>query len=133
MGHTFSPLVESHSRFAISHGEAVAIDIALSAVLAALIGWLSEGDCVRIVHTLARCGLPVHSPLLTRRLCLDALAEAHHHGRHLVLPTGIGQAAFIEDGEDRPAASLDAALDRLEAIGRELGATETAHAIGTRA
>jgi 3-dehydroquinate synthase len=38
-GHTFSPLVESESKFSISHGAAVAIDIGTSTTIAFELGW----------------------------------------------------------------------------------------------
>ena len=127
MGHTFSPLIESASRFAISHGEAVAIDLALSAALAVRLGWLPEGECVRVVRALVRTGLPVHTPLLTPGLCVDALTEAARHRRHLVLPGGIGRAAFVEDAAECSNGVLDAALNWLRHLGSDLGVTEAAH------
>jgi 3-dehydroquinate synthase len=133
MGHTFSPLIESASGFEISHGEAVAIDIALSAVLASRMDWLADAECMRIIHALAKSGLPIYSPLLTRRLCLDALAEALRHRRHLVLPTRIGQVAFVEDADGCSTAMLGAALDRLETLGHDRGVYEAAQEIGAYA
>jgi len=133
MGHTFSPLIESASGFEISHGEAVGVDIALSAVLASLMGWLAEADCLRIIFALAGSGLPIHSPLLTRRLCLDALAEAQRHRRHLVLPKRIGQAAFVEDADSCSTAMLDSALDWLESLGSDLSAGEAGQEVGAHA
>jgi hypothetical protein len=85
------------------------------------------------VRALAGSGLPVSSPFLTRRLCLEALAEADHHRRHLVLPTGIGQVAFVEDDGCASPAVLDAALDRLETLASDLEAPGVAHAIGAHA
>lgn len=127
MGHTFSPLIESVSRFEISHGEAVAIDLALSAALAWRLGWIREHEGVRIIECLVRAGLAVTTPWLTRRLCLEALVEASRHGRHLVLPTGIGRADFAEDG-DRVDLALDAALEWLEAVTRAVAAPTAAQA-----
>src|SRR5262245_11036479 len=133
MGHTFSPLIESATGFEISHGEAVAIDLALSAALAAVMGWLPEAEYVRIVRVLVRCGLRVRSRVLTLRLCLDALDEARRHRRHLVLPTGIGRAAFVEDASECSAAGLAAALDSLESLENDLGDFEPAQAMGAHA
>jgi len=133
MGHTFSPLIESATGFETSHGEAVAIDLALSAALAAVMGWLPEAECVRIVRTLARCGLRVRSRVLTQRLCLDALDEARRHRRHLVLPTSIGRAAFVEDARECSAAALATALDTLETLESDLGDVELAQAMSAHA
>jgi 3-dehydroquinate synthase len=122
MGHTFSPAIEAASRFRISHGEAVAIDLALSTAVALRLGWLLERDGLRIVRALALSGLPVGTPLLTPRLGLDALAEASRHRRHLVLPTAIGRAGFIEADSDGVAAVLGPALDWLDDAARRIGA-----------
>jgi 3-dehydroquinate synthase len=97
MGHTWSPLIESASGFRIFHGEAVAIDLAFSAALASRLGWLPPRECLRIVHAIARCGLPVTTPYLTERVAREALAEAARHRRYPVLPAGIGEPAFVED------------------------------------
>jgi 2-epi-5-epi-valiolone synthase len=133
MGHTFSPLIESATGFQTSHGEAVAIDLALSAALATVMGWLPEADCVRIVRTLVRCGLRVRSRVLTQRLCLDALDEARRHRRHLVLPTGIGRAGFVEAAGECSAAALAAALELLESLENDLRDFELAQTMGAHA
>jgi len=133
MGHTFSPLIESATDFETSHGEAVAIDLALSAALATVMGWLPGAECVRLVRTLARCGLRVRSQVLTQRLCLDALDEARRHRRHLVLPTSIGRAAFVEDARECSAAALAAALDALETLESDPGDVEPAQAMNAHA
>lgn len=133
MGHTFSPLIESATRFETSHGEAVAIDIALSATLATVMGWQAEADCARIIQAIRRCGLRVHSPVLTLPLCVAALEEARRHRRHLVLPTRVGQAAFVDDADTCSNAVLDAGLDLLEAFENDLGAAEPAPAVRAHA
>jgi 3-dehydroquinate synthase len=97
MGHTFSPAIESASGFRISHGEAVAIDLALSAVLSFRLGWLDERECLRIVRAIVACGLPITAPVLTERLALHALEDAASHRRHPVIPAAIGAPAFVDD------------------------------------
>ena len=44
LGHTFSPAIEAASGFKIHHGEAVAIDIALSATISAELKMIPESD-----------------------------------------------------------------------------------------
>ncbi len=117
MGHTFSPLIESASGFRIFHGEAVAIDIAFSAALASRLGWLPPRECLRIVHAIARCGLPVTTPYLTERVALEALAEAARHRRYPVLPAGIGEPAFVEDDGRCLKPLLAGALEWLAELG----------------
>lgn len=100
-GHTFSPLIEVASGHRIAHGEAVAIDMALSAQIAALLGVLGREEADRIVGLLARLGLPVHDrQTCTVALMTRALQDARERrGRqlNLVLPTAIGAATFIDE------------------------------------
>jgi 3-dehydroquinate synthase len=97
-GHTFSPVLEARSGFSISHGEAVAIDMALSSVIAAELGLCAPSAVRRFIALLARVGLPVGSPLLDLGTCREALraASAHRGGRlNLVVPTQLGAATFV--------------------------------------
>jgi 3-dehydroquinate synthase len=97
-GHTLSPLIESESAFRISHGKAVAIDIAISTVMAFELRMISLQYRDRILRLLINAGLPIYSQLLTTEKSWRALAEieAHRGGDlNLVLPTGIGSAKFV--------------------------------------
>jgi 3-dehydroquinate synthase len=116
MGHTFSPKLETASRFSLPHGEAVAIDMALSCLISAEAGWMDEPETNRLIQTLIRVGLPIDSPLLTKDLCLDALeaAKLHRGGKlNLVVPTKIGKARFIHDLDEVPTGVMESALSRL--------------------
>nr|BFD87704.1 3-dehydroquinate synthase [Streptomyces sp. Xyl84] len=116
-GHTFSPVVETAGEHRLRHGEAVAVDMALSAHVARLLGLADEETCERIVQLLRRIGLPVFDPrTCTPELMTQALrASWQRRGRklHLVVPTGIGKAAFVEELEDVPGDVLVAALGAL--------------------
>ena len=99
-GHTVSPALEAASGFNLRHGEAVAIDTALSAVLAVELGLISCVERDAIVDALLECGLPVCSPYLTLRLVRESMHEATRHRggfTNFVVPTGIGSGAFVED------------------------------------
>jgi 3-dehydroquinate synthase len=112
-GHTFSPLVESMSDFHVSHGVAVAIDIALSSALAFELGLLSIEDRNRILRLLRDAGLPICSPLLTAENCIRALEEIEaHRGGHLnlVVPSGIGHTLFITEKQELTLPVLERAL-----------------------
>jgi len=114
-GHTFSPILEAVSSFSLHHGEAVAVDLALSATIAHLTGRLGAVERERIVETLAAVGLPVHDPALSVDLCLEALRDAARHRAgaiNLVVPVGIGRATFIERAEEIEVATLREALRR---------------------
>ncbi|WP_053078443.1 3-dehydroquinate synthase family protein [Methylobacterium tarhaniae] len=98
-GHTFSPLLEADSAHRLSHGEAVAIDMALTMALSAELGLVAPASRNRILSLLRRLGLPTDSPLLTPELCRRALEQAalHRGGRpNLVLPTDLGPSRFLQ-------------------------------------
>ncbi|MFJ7151557.1 sedoheptulose 7-phosphate cyclase [Streptomyces sp. NPDC100445] len=120
-GHTFSPVVETAGGHRLEHGEAVAVDMALSAHLARLLGLADEETCARVVGLLRRIGLPVFDPgTCTPGLMTQALrASWQRRGRklHLVVPTTIGKAAFVRELEDVPGDVLEAALRDLAADG----------------
>lgn len=86
-GHTFSPKLEAASGFGLRHGEAVAIDLALSAEISTLFGLLAPSACRRIVEMFGSLGLSVTSAFLTEELCVEALEDAiSHRGGNLNLP-----------------------------------------------
>ncbi|MFF9818681.1 sedoheptulose 7-phosphate cyclase [Streptomyces sp. NPDC014006] len=120
-GHTFSPVVETGGGHRLEHGEAVAVDMALSAHLARLLGLADEETCDRIVRLLRHIGLPVFDPgTCTPELMARALrASWERRGRklHLVVPTAIGKAAFVEELQDVPGDVLTAALEALAVEG----------------
>jgi 2-epi-5-epi-valiolone synthase len=126
-GHTFSPALEAGSNFSISHGEAVAIDMALSAVLARQLGLLSGEISARLLSVLVHLGLPIWSPLLTTELCQRGLREVtlHRGGRpNLVVPTGIGKAVFLGQ-MDALASHIARAIHTLKAVGRQASSERT--------
>jgi 3-dehydroquinate synthase len=115
-GHTFSPALEASYGFQLSHGAAVAIDVAFSAAIAAESGLLSERDYDAIVSLFSAVGLPVYLPRLSLALCREALLDAARHrggAVNLVVPTGVGRATFVEDADGLPDALLQLGLRRL--------------------
>jgi 2-epi-5-epi-valiolone synthase len=97
-GHTFSPLLEAKSGYRIAHGEAVAIDMAMSSAIAVEMGLLDRQGCRRIVTLLQRLGLPVQSALADGALMRQAMLDAtlHRDGSvNLVVPTSVGSADFV--------------------------------------
>jgi len=65
-GHWAAHKLELLSKHRLSHGQAVAIGIALDALYAARTGLLPETQAGRLVSTLRACGLPVHAPELSK-------------------------------------------------------------------
>lgn len=117
-GHTFSPLVESRSRHAISHGRSVAIDMALSTQIAKCLGWIDEACASTLLRCIADAGLPIDCLELDAGL-VDAAIQAsvkHRNGRlNLVVPVGIGRCDFIRDPAILSEALVAEALAELKA------------------
>jgi 2-epi-5-epi-valiolone synthase len=117
-GHTFSGRLEELSNYRLRHGQAVAIDIALSCALGAELGLFEEADLELVFDTFRCMGLPVHSPLSTVEVALEAISAtvAHRDGRlNLIVPTAIGSATFIRTPQEISPAALEAAFERVEA------------------
>jgi 3-dehydroquinate synthetase len=122
-GHTFSPLLEGAMGFDIEHGEAVAIDIALSATIARTLGVLSAGACERILKVLTSVSLPAFATSLDVPLCHEALTEAARHrggSMNLVVPTAIGRTMFLKRPAEVPEQVLAEAVASLSARSLEL-------------
>lgn len=115
-GHTFSPVLEARSEYRLRHGEAVAIDMALSALLALELGLACERDVDEILALMLDLGLPVTSPLVTDDALDHALEAgiAHRGGSlNLVVPLRIGASTFIRSRAAIPPEAL--AMTRLRA------------------
>ena len=99
-GHWSAHKLEPLSNFALSHGEAVAIGIALDTTYSLRMGWLAETDWDRILSLLTRLGFsltPPHTPdgtHLSFDVLLRGLDEFREHlGGELTITVlrGIGQ------------------------------------------
>lgn len=119
-GHTISPHLEAETRYAVHHGEAVAIDVVYFCVLSCLLGHLSDEALLRVVDLLKRLGIPTsHDYLDNPHFLNDALTstQAHRGMRlHLPIPTEIGSAVFVDDRRDVP----DTVLSEAARIARKL-------------
>lgn len=100
-GHSFSPLVEMTALPELLHGEAVAMDVLLSCILAARRGMLTDADVKRIAATMRGLGLALITPAFTEVETLWASLEdatLHRDGLQRVpLPNGIGDHVFVND------------------------------------
>lgn len=115
-GHTFSPTLEAALAFNIHHGEAVAVDMALSAAIARCLGLIPREVFDRVVLLLRTASLPIFAPKLNVELCLEALKECRRHrggSINLVVPAGIGRTAFLKRAEDVPRSILTESLQIL--------------------
>ncbi|WP_054815574.1 sedoheptulose 7-phosphate cyclase [Nocardia arizonensis] len=99
-GHTFSPSFELAAKPKLYHGEAVAIDIALSCVLAQR-RQLIDDECLgRILTLMARVGLPLSHTCITDDMLRAGLSDSIRHrdgNQNIPLLTKIGTAIFAQD------------------------------------
>lgn len=115
-GHTFSMRFETHTEHKHLHGEAVAMDMALSCCIAMLLGKMSQADCYRSIHLLQQIGLPIFD----RECCtLDSLLASiedvslHRNAVNLVIPMGLGEGYFVKSAAELPRELLSQALTML--------------------
>jgi len=97
-GHTLSPYIEVASAHAVLHGEAVAMDVALSSQVAHRLGLLDAQHLDRILALLSGLGLPLAWAPTRVDAMWSTLSSVHEHRNgdlHLVVPTGIGSCAYL--------------------------------------
>jgi 3-dehydroquinate synthase len=96
-GHTVAHAVEQVSRFAVSHGDAVAVGLVAEAYLAESLGIAGAGLARQIGAGLHALGLPTHVPAdLAANTLLEAMRlDKKRSGTHLrfALPQTIGSMA----------------------------------------
>jgi 3-dehydroquinate synthase len=98
LGHTFGHAIEAESRFAMLHGEAVALGLALAFRFSAERGLCPAADSARVEAHLAAAGLPVRLALGTAESLVAQMAsdKKASGGRvPFILARGIG-AAFVD-------------------------------------
>lgn len=94
-GHTIGHAVEATNGYAMLHGEAIAIGMALESALAERVGIAERGTGAGIVRLLERFNLPTALPAAAR--ADDLLAAMHHDKKrrgsdlHFALPRRIGE------------------------------------------
>jgi len=119
-GHWAAHKLESMTSYALSHGEAVAIGIALDSWVAVRQGRISKKDWQDIVQGLSESGFRLWHPVMDRRMAdgthelLGGLADFQEHlgGRlNITLPQGLGAKIEVHEMEPRLVAE---ALDILQ-------------------
>ncbi len=113
-GHTVGHAIEAASRYALRHGEAVALGIVAALDLAVReCGFPEAGRC-RVESLLGVLGLPVRSPVplaagdLIQRMGGDK--KVRHQVLRLAIPSGFGDMRWLESPTE---ASLSAAIRRV--------------------
>jgi 3-dehydroquinate synthase len=121
-GHTFSPTIEMEALPELLHGEAVAVDMALTTVMGRMRGDVTEHQSERVLALMDRLRLPLWTEVLARPGILDgALADTVRHRdgqQRLPLPVGIGHHRFVNDVTPE---ELDTALKELDSARRRTG------------
>lgn len=119
-GHWAAHKLEQISAFALSHGEAVAIGMALDLIYAMRMGLLPLETGGRILDILKRLGFVLYSPVLDlraasgERVVLDGLEEFREHlGGRLSIPMirAPGDRLELHEMDTR---QVDAAIDELK-------------------
>ena len=100
LGHTFSPVFEAaDGNGAVRHGEAVALEVNLTAIIAARRGLLDRNSLRRLALLTERLGLPTTVPDIASHAFWAALLrqQASASWPRVPLPRRIGECGFVED------------------------------------
>jgi 2-epi-5-epi-valiolone synthase len=101
LGHTFSqPLEMSGDGTRVRHGEAVAFDLNLSAIISARRGVLSADELRRLADLTRRLGLSTTVPDIDPQVIWESLTERTQHRageQRTPLPRRIGECMFVND------------------------------------
>ncbi len=91
LGHTFGHAIEANSGFTVSHGQAVAIGMAMAARVS------HSPDADRILSCIGKFGLPVTTAFPAEQLTNTALSDKKRTGGtvNLILPRFIGDCAIV--------------------------------------
>lgn len=109
-GHWSAHRLEALTCYQLSHGEAVAIGVALDMVYASLLGWVTPVACSRVVGVLRNCGLRVWSPEVALRgtdgslALLEGLRQFREHlggALCVTLPDGLGARKEVHEMDER--------------------------------
>ncbi len=110
-GHWAAHKLEQMTQYAVLHGEAVAIGIALDTSYCRLQGWLAESEHERILHCLANIGLPLYHPAMEdSATLLQGLVEFQEHlGGERAIPM-IRSAGDAFDAHDIDEVLMESAI-----------------------
>ncbi len=97
-GHSYGHAIEAESKYGISHGNAVAIGMAMAARAGLRMGYCEEMSCHALLNVLEKFGLPFstdHSAeALFNHMLLDKKASGR--GLSLIIPDAIGSCRRVE-------------------------------------
>jgi 3-dehydroquinate synthase len=101
LGHWVAHKCETLSKHRLSHGEAVAIGLAVDVLCARELGLFSQKDSARVINLLVNLGFSLYAPELDLdegNLLMQGLEEFREHlgGKlTLIFPTAIGQSTVV--------------------------------------
>lgn len=112
LGHTAAHSIETLSDFAISHGKAVAIGMAIVSRTATKLGYCPEEDTSEILSMLKSYNLPTECEFSAKDLAEIALSDKKRSGGmiNLIVPFGIGNSQIHELSVDRLESFFSAGL-----------------------
>ena len=99
-GHTWSPTLALAPARPLFHGQAISVDMAFSATLAAQRGYLSAAARDRVHGVLSRLGLSIDSPYLTPALiekATESITQTRDGLLRAAVPRPIGTCYFLSD------------------------------------
>jgi 3-dehydroquinate synthase len=128
-GHWSAHKLESLSGFALRHGEAVAIGIALDLCHAARMGFITTNEAERFIRALRNAGLPIWSDWLLaeadgQRVVLAGIEEFREHlggTLHVTFPCPVGSKREVGELDCADVLTAIGDLDRLR---RKLGVAQ---------
>lgn len=103
LGHWVAHKCETLSYYRLTHGEAVAIGLAVDVLCARDLGLFSHAEAERVLDLLTRLGFQLYTPELEIKngeLLIEGLEEFREHlgGQlTLILPTAIGQSTVVHE------------------------------------
>ncbi len=97
LGHTIGHAIEAESGFGISHGNAVAIGMAMAAKASQKLGYCRENTVHSLLSSLNALGLPCCADFSAEALHRHALADKKAQGDklHVILPQEIGCCQIV--------------------------------------
>lgn len=115
LGRTLGRAFESASRFALNHGEALAVGLIYTALLSELRGEIATEAVIRVAALLRRFNLPTYLPTLNLDKTLEALVAGKPTAGgeiYVAMPRDIGQV-IVEPVAVRTVAELLPQIHRL--------------------
>ena len=96
-GHTIGHSIEANSNYAVTHGQAVAIGMAMMCKAGGVLGFCLVNVYQRLCNTLEKFGLPYATDYSVNELYETAMLDKKRCGNiiHLVMPKNIGDSSIF--------------------------------------